>query len=92
MTNESIVNVGQQGIGVAATGPLTMQAGVIHCLRLLPGDCDDDGDADLDDYGILNGCLSGPGGGLGPGCGCFDFDNDNDNDLADFSSFQQLLN
>ncbi len=57
----------------------------------IPGDCDDDGDVDLDDYVNLEACLSGPDGGLGAGCRCFDFDDDGDNDLKDFAAFQQAF-
>ncbi len=54
----------------------------------LPGDCDGDGDVDLDDFADFNACLVGPDGGLGTGCECFDFDDDGDNDLNDFAEFQ----
>ncbi len=54
----------------------------------IPGDCDGDGDVDLDDFADFNACLVGPDGGLGTGCECFDFDDDGDNDLIDFAAFQ----
>ena len=54
----------------------------------VPGDCDGDGDVDLDDFASLDACLLGPGAGLGSGCECFDSDGDGDNDLLDFAAFQ----
>ena len=54
----------------------------------VPGDCDQDGDVDLDDFASFAACVQGPGGGLGLGCGCFDFDDSGDVDLADFAAFQ----
>ena len=55
--------------------------------RLL-GDCDDDGDVDLQDFFSFQTCFTGPGGYLDAGCECVDFDGDNDVDLADFLAFQ----
>ncbi len=63
---------------------------------LVPGDLDDDGDVDLDDYTIFASCMAGPGASTLPG-GCAqddfdasDLDNDSDVDLQDFFGFQQL--
>jgi len=56
-----------------------------------PGDCDADGDVDLDDFGTVAGCLSGPGGGLPPGCQCADLDGEGDVDLGDFNRFQLVF-
>ncbi|MCH7814197.1 MAG: hypothetical protein IID40_09275, partial [Planctomycetes bacterium] len=57
----------------------------------VPGDCDGDGDVDLDDHAGLVGCMLGPTGGLGPGCDCFDLDTTGHVDLADFGRFQMLV-
>ena len=57
----------------------------------LPGDCDSDGDIDLDDFGEFPLCLSGPQGGVLPFCECLDFDTDADVDLADFAAFQRAF-
>jgi hypothetical protein len=55
----------------------------------LPGDCDGDGDVDLDDYGAcFEPCLRGPGQGVAGPCTESDFDGDDDVDLADFGVFQ----
>jgi 6-phosphogluconolactonase (cycloisomerase 2 family) len=54
----------------------------------IPGDMDFDGDVDLDDYGLWEVCLAGPGiPGVG-GCQEGDFDDDLDIDLGDFAVFQ----
>ena len=53
-----------------------------------PGDCNDDGDVDLQDFLAFQTCFTGPGGTLTPGCVCADFDGDDDVDLADFLAFQ----
>jgi hypothetical protein len=53
------------------------------------GDCDDDGDVDLVDFGSLQLCFTGPGGGpIAEGCECADSDSDDDVDLVDFGQFQ----
>jgi len=52
-----------------------------------PGDCDSDGDVDLDDYLGLAACLQGPGVSLSDGCECFDLNGDLDVDLEDFARF-----
>ena len=54
----------------------------------IPGDCNGDGEVDLDDYTGFEACLLGPDGGLGTGCECFDFDDDGDVDAVDFLTFQ----
>ena len=54
----------------------------------LPGDCDGDGDVDLQDFLAFQTCYTGPGGTIEPGCGCADFDDDGDVDLTDFLAFQ----
>ncbi len=62
-----------------------------ECERL-PGDYDDDGDVDLDDYAEFPNCLTGAQNGpYDPGCEVFDFDADQDVDLADFMAFQEAL-
>ena len=55
---------------------------------LLPkGDCDDDGDVDLQDFFAFQVCYTGPNGTINPGCECTDFDGDGDTDLQDFVGF-----
>ncbi|MCA9251479.1 MAG: hypothetical protein KDA54_10140, partial [Phycisphaerales bacterium] len=57
----------------------------------VPGDCDGDGDVDLDDHADFIACLSGPSGGMNAGCTCFDFNLDGDTDLRDFADFQMAF-
>ena len=56
----------------------------------VPGDFDDDGDRDLDDYRPFGYCLTGPGGGVLSGCEPGNLDHDDDVDLADFARFQEV--
>ena len=55
------------------------------------GDCDEDGDVDLQDFLAFQGCYTGPGGSAAPGCECVDFNDDGDVDLADFLEFQSAF-
>ncbi|HRX85524.1 MAG TPA: hypothetical protein P5572_10945 [Phycisphaerae bacterium] len=57
----------------------------------LPQSCDADADLDLADFGVLQACYSGPGGGVGSGCACADVDADGDVDLADFRLINEFL-
>jgi hypothetical protein len=52
------------------------------------GDCDDDGDVDLPDFGQFQICFSGSDAPAPAGCECADLDGDSDVDLVDFASFQ----
>ena len=62
-----------------------------------PGDWDEDGDVDLDDFAEFPGCMSGPWDLVDwamPSAECrgvFDFDGDADVDLRDFAAFQVLF-
>ncbi|MCH7526106.1 MAG: DNRLRE domain-containing protein [Planctomycetes bacterium] len=54
-----------------------------------PGDCDGDGDADLDDFAAFLNCFTGPNAGpVDPECECADIDADGDADFDDFALFQ----
>ncbi|MHC4235710.1 MAG: DNRLRE domain-containing protein, partial [Planctomycetota bacterium] len=62
-----------------------------------PGDFDDDGDVELDDYDVFAACLAGPNVSTPPG-GCTlaeylraDMDRDRDADAADFAGFQLVF-
>ncbi len=51
-------------------------------------DADEDNDVDHEDFGVLQACMTGDGGGLPEGCGCFDRDGDLDVDGEDYNSFE----
>ncbi len=53
-----------------------------------PGDFDEDGDTDEDDFAMFAPCITGPGGGVHPDCEPGDIDLDNDVDLDDFHLMQ----
>ena len=60
-------------------------------VRELFGDCNHDGDVDLDDYTDFTSCFGGPSGGLGIGCDCFDGDGNGNVDLRDLAALAQLF-
>lgn len=58
----------------------------------IPGDFDVDGDADIDDFNLLEACLAGSGTpcwDLGAGCCATDMDGDADIDCSDWDRFRQ---
>jgi hypothetical protein len=72
------------------TGWINLDDSIHHVAFVAPagdGDCDNDGDIDLIDFGAFQLCFSGtlP---AEPGCECSDFDADGDIDLVDFGQFQ----
>ncbi|MCA9250516.1 MAG: right-handed parallel beta-helix repeat-containing protein [Phycisphaerae bacterium] len=78
------VTTADTGVGVA---PIVD----VGAYEFVLGDCDADGDTDLDDHVILGGCLTNPGASLGVGCACLDLDSDGDVDLRDFALFQRTF-
>ncbi len=54
-------------------------------------DYDDDGDVDQADFGVIQACITGQGGGLRPGvdCSCSDWDQDLDVDQTDLTKFEE---
>lgn len=73
---------------------LAFTDGHLAIYRISPpvfGDADADGDTDFDDWLLMEGCWTGPGGGAEPGCAVFDLDADGDVDLADHALFAQLV-
>jgi hypothetical protein len=88
---ELSVTIGQPGTGVASGGSFELASGFWPGALVgagLSGDCDADGDVDIDDYAQFAACLTGPGTEPAAECDCFDLDGDNDNDLADFARLQ----
>ena len=61
----------------------------------IPGDFDEDGDVDLDDYNMLDNCLSLSGPGVTPPfqycLDVFDLDRDYDVDMNDFAVFAEFF-
>ena len=55
----------------------------------VPGDFDNDGDVDGDDYTVFDGCASGPAVAYSGQCADADFDTDSDVDQSDFGVFQR---
>jgi len=65
---------------------------IVHGIRAVRGDWDDDGHVDLIDFSAWPACMTGPGGGVPPNfCDVFDLDRDIDVDLDDFDDFQVLF-
>jgi hypothetical protein len=57
----------------------------------IPGDMDEDGDVDQEDFGLFQTCYSGNGKPYPPGCQIADLDNQGDVDLTDFNKFQLCI-
>ncbi len=61
-------------------------------LPLQPGDFDDDGDVDLDDFAVYQACSTGPAAPqTDPDCLPTDLDGDGDTDQSDFGVFQRCI-
>lgn len=82
--------IGQHDTGTMTGGGFEISGGfwAASSLLLLPGDCEHDGDVDLDDYVCFFDCAIGPGQGLLPDCEPFDLDDDGDVDMADYARFE----
>ncbi len=57
----------------------------------IPGDSDNDGDVDMEDFGQFQACYSGSGEPIASGCGSADLDADEDIDLGDFVIFKACM-
>jgi len=57
----------------------------------LPGDYDNDGDTDQEDFGDFQLCYSGNGHSCASGCEWADLDEDTDVDQSDFTVFQRCM-
>jgi hypothetical protein len=71
--------------------------GLVPSCNVPAQDADGDGDVDLADFGIFQGCFNGPNRpwatvGESQKCACLDQDADRDVDLADFGTFQGCFN
>ena len=79
--------IGQPDAGVLTGGGFELYAGFWY--PIAPGDHNDDGLVDLDDYDAFETCMTGPEGTEpGPGCDAFDVDHSGTIDLADFAVVQ----
>ncbi len=72
----------RRSIAVVSLALLTLFPCPAHA-GFVPGDCDADGDVDLDDHSILATCLTGPNHVVSPPCVCMDFNGDGDVDAID---------
>jgi hypothetical protein len=57
----------------------------------LPGDCDLDGQVNLEDYAGFPACMSGPTSPFSAGCECYHLDGDADVDLEDLALLQRAF-
>ena len=78
---------------VDTVGPLTVYVDDVDLLCGLPpfGDLDHDGDADLADYELFDGCHQGPGVAVAGACLEADSDGDTDVDLRDTGALQEAF-
>ncbi|HNO77194.1 MAG TPA: hypothetical protein PKN33_03960 [Phycisphaerae bacterium] len=85
---------GQPDAGAMTGGSFALAGGFWSAATqnvAIPGDCDGDGEVDLDDHADVIACLSGPSAGVNAGCACFDFDLEGDTDLRDFANLQMVF-
>ena len=82
--------IGQHDAGVMSGGEFELSGGfwAASTVIQLPGDCEPDGDVDVDDYACFFACVLGPGQGLLPDCEPFDLDDDGDVTVGDFARLQ----
>jgi hypothetical protein len=78
--------IGQPDAGVLAGGDFELTGGFWFCLA--PGDGNEDGAVNLDDYEDFLTCMTGPEGMHDGGCEAFDVDQNESIDLYDFAVVQ----
>jgi hypothetical protein len=82
--------IGQPDAGRLAGGTLELTGGFWFALG--PGDCNDDGAADLSDLPSFEECTTGPGGpSATETCRCYDLDGSGRVDLLDFAAWQSAF-
>ena len=81
--------IGQPDAGKMTGGAFQLTGG--FWFEAPPGDCQSDGKADLLDFDLLAGCLTGPAIPVSGQCRCFDLDGSGTIDLADFGDFARAL-
>lgn len=88
-TNDMLVGLYEAAITIEANAINSPQVvPVTLTISSKPGDFDQDGDVDQEDFGWFQRCYSGAGVSHAAGCGIADMDLDNDVDPADFDLFQ----
>jgi outer membrane protein assembly factor BamB len=65
-------------------------AATVSIAAPMPGDCNDNGQVDVQDWPLLADCTAGPDATYASGCACGDVDDDGDTDLADWAAIQGL--
>jgi hypothetical protein len=70
------------------SAPVEMVGDVLVPVDLAYGDFDNDGDVDLDDFGLFQVCISGATIPTISGCEPMDYDGDGDVDQSDYGAFQ----
>ena len=79
------------GYSGASTNDLNGNGIPDECEEVLPGDLDDDGDVDVEDFAIFTDCMNGPDDPYPLDCNAADLDTNGDVDIADFAVFQTLF-
>lgn len=81
--------IGQPDAGSSAGGGFELAGG--FWFEIPPGDCDEDGLANLVDHESFTQCLGGPSGGVLSGCECADINHSGGVDLRDFALTSNAL-
>lgn len=76
--------IGQPDAGSSSGGGFQLSGG--FWFELPPGDCDEDGVANLMDHEFFTQCLGGPDGSVLSSCECYDVDHSGNVDLRDFAT------
>ncbi len=79
--------IGQPDAGVMSGGGYQLAGG--FWFPIVAGDCQQDGDVDLSDYGPFTDCIAGPEQGPpAPACICYDVNRNGSVEMTDFAIIQ----